>query len=111
MKVVLFLTSFAIVCFGIGFGVGQNWTHVEKSISWPQPGEDKLLPPQAFIPESQSHKTSSDSYWLTYSQVPLEEVTFEFPTAYEDTGIDGDQLWRDLLPCKLGISKRHAQRC
>lgn len=32
--------------------------------------------------------------------VPLTEMTFEFPTKYEDTGIEGDNLWRDLLPCK-----------
>jgi len=85
-KAVLFLTAFAVVCFVMGFAVGQNWTHVEKSISWPQPGEDKLLPPQAFIPE-----------------IPLEEVTFEFPTAYENTGMDGDLLWRDLLPLGSGF--------
>ncbi len=53
VKRVLALTAFAVVCFLIGLGVGQNWTNSEKSMSWSQPGvKGHLLPPQAFIPES-----------------------------------------------------------
>ena len=30
--------------------------------------------------------------------VPLKEVIFEFPTRYEDTGPEGDELWNELMP-------------
>lgn len=30
----------------------------------------------------------------------MKEVKFEFPTEYEDTGVDGDKLWKELMPCK-----------
>jgi hypothetical protein len=32
--------------------------------------------------------------------VPMEEVVFEFPAQYQDTGPEGDKLWNDLMPCK-----------
>ena len=47
---ILGLIALAIFCFAIGVAVGQNWS--VKSKSWPRPGEDELLPQQAFIPES-----------------------------------------------------------
>lgn len=30
----------------------------------------------------------------------MNEVVFEFPTQYQDTGPEGDKLWNDLMPCK-----------
>lgn len=32
--------------------------------------------------------------------VPTVEVEFEFPTPYEDDGISGDQLWKEMMPSK-----------
>jgi hypothetical protein len=31
----------------------------------------------------------------------MKEVVFEFPTSYEDTGPEGDELWNELMPCKI----------
>jgi hypothetical protein len=31
-------------------------------------------------------------------KVPMVEKKFKFPTAYEDTGTEGDKLWNDLMP-------------
>jgi hypothetical protein len=36
--------------------------------------------------------------------VPRKEVKFEFPTEYEDTGVLGDELWKELMPCKSTFS-------
>jgi hypothetical protein len=47
---IISIVSFALFCFAIGFGVGQNWDG--KLLSWPRPGEDELLKQQTFIPES-----------------------------------------------------------
>jgi len=48
------LVGMAMICFAIGFGVGENWS--SKSHLRPQnevvPNEKGLLPPQSFIPES-----------------------------------------------------------
>lgn len=52
IKKVLFLSAFAAICFVLGFGVGQNWTSIERLKSWPKPEKSTLLPPQSFIPES-----------------------------------------------------------
>ncbi|KAF8852154.1 hypothetical protein BDZ45DRAFT_678557 [Acephala macrosclerotiorum] len=86
VKTVLLLAAFAVVCFVLGFGVGHNWRDIGRSMSWPQSGEDGALNPQAFIPE-----------------IPLEEVMFNFPTPYEDTGIEGDKLWNELMPLGSGF--------
>lgn len=50
LKAVLLLFLLAIGCFGVGFGIGQRWG--PGSMRWQQPGEDGLLPPQAFLPDS-----------------------------------------------------------
>jgi hypothetical protein len=31
----------------------------------------------------------------------MKEVVFEFPTSYEDTGLEGDELWNELMPCRI----------
>ncbi len=65
--------------FGLGFVLGQGWP--TSDTARPQAVASDLLPPQAFIPP-----------------IPLKNVEFEFPTPYEGTDIDGDKLWRDLMP-------------
>jgi hypothetical protein len=48
LKAVLLVFFIAIGSFTLGFGVGQNW---KEGSRW-ETGEDGLLPPQAFIPDS-----------------------------------------------------------
>ncbi|RFU30988.1 hypothetical protein B7463_g5374, partial [Scytalidium lignicola] len=36
-------------------------------------------------------------------RVPIVEVAFEFPTKYEDDGILGDQLWKQMMPIGAGF--------
>ncbi len=48
LKAVLLVFFIAIASFTLGFGVGQNW---KEGLRW-ETGEDGLLPPQAFIPDS-----------------------------------------------------------
>jgi hypothetical protein len=31
-------------------------------------------------------------------------MMFEFPTKYEDTGIEGDKLWNDMMPREILLS-------
>ena len=35
--------------------------------------------------------------------VPTKEVEFTFPTPYQETSPTGDELWDELMPCKLFI--------
>jgi hypothetical protein len=41
------------------------------------------------------------------------EKKFTFPTPYEDTGIEGDKLWNDLMPrtASLPFPKFHSPDC
>jgi hypothetical protein len=50
LKAMLVLFLIVIGCFAVGFGVGQNWS--AGSLRWERVGEDGLLPPQTFLPDS-----------------------------------------------------------
>ncbi|CZT05096.1 uncharacterized protein RAG0_11329 [Rhynchosporium agropyri] len=85
------IIGFGIVaglCFGIGFGVGQNWNGAEHSqeVDWSHLSQAGLLQPQSFLP-----------------RIPIKEVKFDFPTKYADTGSEADSLWRDMMPIGAGF--------
>ncbi|KAH7419951.1 hypothetical protein BKA64DRAFT_699954 [Cadophora sp. MPI-SDFR-AT-0126] len=87
LMVVFGLVAGAVVCFILGFAVGQNWDggkHILDT-SWSQ-SQAELLPPQAFLPN-----------------IPMKEMKFDFPTEYEDTGPEGDKLWNDMMPIGSGF--------
>jgi len=31
-------------------------------------------------------------------EIPKKEVMFQFPSGYEDDGIEGDKIWDELMP-------------
>lgn len=35
--------------------------------------------------------------------VPMKEAVFKFPTKYEDTGIEGDKLWNEMMPSAFSL--------
>ncbi|KAK1766578.1 hypothetical protein QBC33DRAFT_611770 [Phialemonium atrogriseum] len=82
----LFIAISAVTSFILGLAVGQSWSKEDATSRRPQPVAGSLMPQQAFIPE-----------------IPIKEVTFEFPTKYEDTGPEGYGLWNDLMPVGLGF--------
>ncbi|PBP19029.1 hypothetical protein BUE80_DR010087 [Diplocarpon rosae] len=78
-----------VLVFGVGFGAGQNWSagkHIKDAPIWSEPSENRLLSPQAFLP-----------------QIPTNEVKFAFPTKYGETGAEGDQLWSEMMPNGAGF--------
>lgn len=100
----IFAALLAVVSFLLGVAVGQTRPR-DTSTPSSQPGTYVLLPPQAFIPQSTKRLKVSiqrSANLLRIVIVPTKQVTFEFPTLYEDPGPDGDRLWNDLMPGTLG---------
>lgn len=56
LMVVFGLVASAIICFVLGFAVGQNWDGGKRvlDMDW-SPSQAGLLPPQAFLPDSKRH--------------------------------------------------------
>jgi hypothetical protein len=84
-------------CFILGVGIGRS----SVRISWNPETNGLLLPQQAFIPNSiYSFSQIGKAFvvWWKSITVPMVERKFTFPTPYEDTEIEGDKLWNDLMP-------------
>ncbi|KAG0646703.1 Oxidase ustYa [Hyphodiscus hymeniophilus] len=73
--------------FTTGFVAGGTWTGISKSVQMMANERDGLLNPQSFIPEI----------------VPTREVTFNFPTDFEDIGVLGNKVWDEMMPLGSGF--------
>ncbi|KAF3768853.1 hypothetical protein M406DRAFT_327269 [Cryphonectria parasitica EP155] len=91
VKNVLYLVLLLLLAIVLGFCVGRKHPQMNMGggVGLGSSGgrlDNGLLPAQAFVAE-----------------IPMKEVKFDFPTAYEDTSIDGDKLWDDLMPVGSGF--------
>ncbi|KAK3386735.1 hypothetical protein B0H63DRAFT_468298 [Podospora didyma] len=92
---ILLTTLLAAVSFALGYAAGKVGptgsgfvaaTSSQTPPSLGSNGDYPLLPEHGFIPS-----------------IPGKEVTFRFPTEYEQTGPEGDKLWDQLMPVGSGF--------
>lgn len=93
------VTVTTAVSFALGLVIGHNGSAASSPLSAHSDPSGRLSR-QVFIPESMNSLEFSarGNVFANIFVVSAKEMTFRFPTEYEDTGPDGDKLWTDLMP-------------